>query len=274
MNNLKTKSFGIAVVVASAALAGMAGCELYFGDSSSSSGWSYCGSDGEYQCDGNDNCTLVSSTCTSQTGESCGSNADCAAGCYCSGGTCTEGGFCGSNADCGSGYTCDPTRSSCEPVGSGSSGCGSNADCGSGGVCDTTTGACSACTCSTDQQAIDQGYGWCDNGVCETGTDPNGACTGAITCNDKPPVCAEHEVPLILNGCYTGVCGQIGACTAAPACSERQHADDCAADPNCNAVSTGIDCTTPNGAACQAGDANCTCASFEFSSCEDKGSGS
>src|ERR1700691_2303684 len=117
MKNVNQKSFGIAMMVATVAVLGvMAGCGLYFGDQSQS-GWNYCGSDGYYQCDSNDNCQRTSTTCPSGgTGYTCGSNADCAAGCYCSNGECTEGGFCGSDSDCGSGYTCDTTRSSCEPT--------------------------------------------------------------------------------------------------------------------------------------------------------------
>jgi hypothetical protein len=268
MKNLHKKSFGLAVILASAGLAALAGCSLYFGDSSSS-GWSYCGSDGYYSCDGNDNCTLVSATCPSGNGYSCGSNADCSAGCYCDNGTCTEGGFCGSNADCGSGYQCDTTRASCEPI----PGCGSDADCGAGSTCDTSTGVCSAqCTCTTDASAVAQGWGWCDNGICALGTDPNGDCTSAVTCNTIMPTCPEHEVPLSLNGCWTGVCGQIASCAAAPDCTRREFQDDCSADPSCIATFTGIDCVDSSGSACTAGDANCTCASYEFASCVD-GSG-
>nr|HEX4312702.1 hypothetical protein [Kofleriaceae bacterium] len=268
MNTSNIKSLGVAVVLASA-LGGLAGCELYFGDhSSSGDSWAYCGSDGYYQCDGNDVCTKTSSTCPSDpTGYTCGSNTDCAAGCYCSGGTCTEGGFCGSDGDCGTGFTCDPTRSSCEPV----PGCGSDADCGSGSVC--TNGTCTtSCTCTTDQQAIDQGFGWCDTSrdTCETGTDPAGDCNDAVTCNEKPPVCMEHQVPLVLNGCYTGDCRDITACEGAPACGERQFSDDCAADSQCEVVSVGHDCTKPDGTSCTAGDTDCTCASFTFSACDDK----
>src|SRR5262245_54488495 len=125
MNKL-VKSLGL--LVAAAALSALTGCELYFGPDHGGS-WQYCGADGQYPCQGND-CRWVSPTCTSQggsggggsgagsgsgTGSMCSSNSQCAPGCYCENGTCTEGGFCVANSDCGPGYVCDTNRSSCEP---------------------------------------------------------------------------------------------------------------------------------------------------------------
>jgi len=125
----------LALLTAFAALGTLAGCELYFGSDNNGGNWSYCGPDGQYQCSGN-SCHWVGSTCTnpgsgsggqgsgsgSGSGYECTSNTDCAAGCYCQNGVCTEGGFCTQNSDCGPGYICDTNRSSCVP------GCGSDAD--------------------------------------------------------------------------------------------------------------------------------------------------
>ncbi len=253
MKNQNQKSFGIAMVLASTLVGVMAGCGLYFGDSNSQGGWSYCGSNGYYQCDQNDNCQLVSSSCPSGgTGYTCTSNTDCAAGCYCSNGECTEGGFCGSNGDCGSGYTCDTQRSSCEPIPPPPPGCTKNSDCSNGDTCDVQTGQCVAPPPTL-------------HGVCVD---------ASATCDLKMPVCPEHEVATTYQGCWTGQCEAIGSCNTTPACDLRQHEDDCSVDSSCAVVTNGIDCTTSTGAACNPGDTGCTCKEFVFASCTNKSSGS
>ena len=227
----------------------IAGCDLYFGDHhDDNDSWTYCGSDGYYQCQGND-CELTATTCPPDSsgsggngsGYECGSNADCAAGCYCSDNTCTEGGFCTTDADCGQGYTCDTSRSSCEPTPTPS--CGSDADCtGTGQYCDTASGTC-------DQ----------------------GSCAGTITCNIAAPTCASGSTPIIANGCYTGGCEAIATCDAPPVCASVNDETDCLArTADCQAVYAGQDCTTTDGTACVSGDAGCTCATFSFDHCTDK----
>lgn len=250
----------LGLVVALAAVSALAGCELYFGgNGSGGSTWSYCGSDGEYSCQGND-CQWTSPTCTSGNGSggttsggsgsagsgtsggsgsgngyTCNTNTDCAAGCYCSGGVCTEGGFCMTNTDCGPGYYCDTNRSSCTP------GCTSNSDCGSGQVCDTSSSQCVAVTCG-----------------------------GQVTCTTAAPTCPSGQVPTIANGCYTGSCEAIASCTDQPSCSNINDEKDCLARQDCAATYTGINCHKPDGSACHSGDTNCTCQSFEFAACTQK----
>jgi hypothetical protein len=241
------------LLVATCVLGTLAGCDLYFGDHNDGGGdsWNYCGSDGYYQCQGND-CTWVSATCPPDStgsggsgngsGYECTSNTDCAAGCYCTtNNVCEEGGFCTTDADCGSGYHCDTSRSSCEP--NTTTTCSSDADCtGTGQFCDPTSGAC--------QQ---------------------GSCGGTITCNTAAPVCASGSVPTIYNGCYTGDCLAVASCDVAPTCAAINDETDCLNRTNdCTAVYTGIDCTTADGTACTSGDTGCTCASFQFDHCSDK----
>ncbi len=276
----------LGLLVAVAALSTLSACDLYFGHSNGGN-WSYCGADGQYNCtdtgNGQSSCTWVSPTCSSSSGSGgssttpsggsgsgsgyeCTTNTQCAAGCYCNNGVCTEGGFCTTNADCGTGYFCDTNRSSCEP------GCTANTDCPQGQYCDSSTNQCTAsCTCTTDADAVSQGYGWCDNGTCAPGTDPNGSCGGAVTCATAMPTCPSGQVPTISNGCWTGSCEAYASCDVAPSCPQINDETDCLSrTTDCLATYTGIDCTKADGTACKSGDTGCTCASFQFASCTTK----
>ncbi|MDB4955486.1 MAG: hypothetical protein JWO36_3055 [Myxococcales bacterium] len=236
------------------ALATVSGCELYFGghNDHGSGTWNYCGADGYYQCQG-DSCSWVSSTCPSGSGSgsnACGTSSDCAAGCYCQvpqggsngGGVCEEGGFCTTDADCGTGFHCNTGRSSCEPTTT-PPGCTMDSQCGTGTFCDVPTGQCSI-----------------------------GSCAGTITCNTAAPTCPTGQVPLIHDGCYTGGCFDTAMCGESPPCKAINDESNCLAHgTTCSAVYVGIGCKKPDGTACHSGDTNCTCQSFQWNSCADKG---
>jgi len=252
-------AIGLALVLATT----LAGCELYFGDKDGGDdAWSYC--------QGND-CQWVSAECSGGGGGfSCETDRDCAAGCYCDEtGTCQEAGFCSADTDCPDGYHCDD-RSSCVP-----DTCTDDGDCLGGQYCEN--GQCTtSCTCTNDMEAQEAGYDWCDEtrGTCMPGTDPSGSCAGEITCATDAPRCPEGQVPVILDGCYTGECRAITSCDATPACENLQHEADClgrAAD--CGAVYVGRNCRKPDGTACQAGDTGCVCERFDFNVCEADGDG-
>jgi hypothetical protein len=253
----------------------LTGCNLYFGNSNgdNASGGSG-GSVGSGSTGGS-----AGSGIPGGPGFECKDNTQCSAGCFCADGVCTEAGFCGKDADCGAGFHCDVARSSCEPDAPPPKGCKANTDCAKGTICDTKSGACTAtCTCVTDADAVKQGAGFCDEsrGTCMPGTDPNGTCSGTVaqTCTMVKPTCGEGQVATIVNGCYSGMCEAISACSATPSCSSLQHQDDCAARAaDCTTVSEGHDCTKPDGSACQAGDTNCTCKTFTFQGCEVKAAG-
>jgi hypothetical protein len=271
-------SLGLMVAVATVGM--LAGCDLYFGShDSGSSSWSYCGSDGYYQCKG-DSCTWVSATCPSGTtgsggsGYECTTSADCAAGCYCANGTCNEGGFCATDADCGDGYHCNTDRSSCEPN---PPGCGSDADCPQGTTCNVNGGLCTeTCTCTDDAGAKAQGYDYCDESrmTCEKGTDPNGTCAGtsAAGCTAAAPQCPSGQVPLLdsTTGCFNGQCELYASCAAAPVCEHINDESNCLGRMDCAATYTGINCHKPDGTQCHSGDTNCTCQSFQFAACSTK----
>ena len=272
-------SLGLMVAVATVSM--LAGCDLYFGshDNGGSSTWSYCGSDGYYQCHG-DSCTWVSATCPDGTtgsagsGYECTSSADCAAGCYCANGTCNEGGFCATDTDCGPGYHCNTDRSSCEPN---PPGCQSDTDCANGSTCDTASGLCTeTCSCTDDAGAKSQGYDYCDETrmTCEKGTDPNGTCAGTAGANcAAAPTCPSGQVPLIdsTTGCYNGQCEAYGSCSESPVCEHINDESNCLSrSTDCAATYTGINCHKPDGTQCHSGDTNCTCQSFQFAACSTK----
>lgn len=272
-------SIYLLVAVATTALAG---CQLYFGEGDDhgegGSGYGYCGQDGYYECDGED-CYWQGSECPQGMepgqppgGFDCKVDTDCAAGCYCSNGVCEEAGFCASDADCGNGFTCDEQRSSCEPTNQPTS-CLDDNGCPSGQYCDN--GTCTAsCTCASDADAVNGGYGYCDEnrGTCMVGADPNGECSGAITCNFGRPSCPEGQVALIADGCYTGQCAAIASCGTAPSCNAYGYESDCRADTSCGVSYTGLNCKKPDNSPCTAGSTDCTCASYVFAACSDNGS--
>lgn len=268
-------SFGLAIAIAGA----LAGCDLYFGDKGhSNDNWNYCAADGYYTCKG-DSCVWVSATCPAGgggSGYSCTSNSNCASGCYCSAsGVCTEGGFCTKDADCGPGYHCDPSRSSCEPNTPPST-CQYDNQCPQGQYCSPQTNTCTAtCTCTTDQQAIAGGFGWCDVSrmTCLPGQNPAGTCAGdaSSTCTTAPPSCPPGQVGLLLDGCWTGQCHDIATCNLPPVCTHLNDEPDCLSRTDCSAVYNGLNCKKPDGTICHSGDTNCTCAQYVFASCAKKG---
>ncbi|HEY5938578.1 MAG TPA: Dickkopf N-terminal cysteine-rich domain-containing protein [Kofleriaceae bacterium] len=275
------KKLSIGLLVALSTTVMLSGCALYFDDDKGGGGgdtWTYCGSDGYYTCDGDD-CDWVSSTCPDQgsgSGQSgggfeCRDSGDCAAGCYCENGICEEAGFCTQDSDCGNGYTCNESRSSCEPVGP--TGCSADAQCASGSIC--VEGSCTAtCQCGSDSSAVSQGYDYCDElrATCMSGADPYGTCAGEPTCNLTPPACQPGDVPLLgADGCWTGECQSTLDCAAAPSCGRINDQASCSARSDCRQIVNGINCTKPDGnggtTSCQPGDMNCTCEQLIFAAC-------
>ena len=221
----------------------LTGCELYFGKSDDGGGqYNYCGADGYYSCN-NGSCELVSTTCPGDpNGPTCETNADCAAGCFCQNGQCEEAGFCDpANPDatkCPDGFHCDD-RSSCVP-----DECSDATPCPAGEVCN-------AGTCQPDPAT----------------------CVGevAATCNLVPPKCDVGSVATIVDGCYDGGCRAITSCDAPAVCGHLQHQEDCAGrNEDCKQVFIGINCTKPDGSACNMGDTGCTCQSFKYDRCDVK----
>lgn len=235
----------------------LAGCSLYFGPSNSSGG-SGNGATGGGSGNGGGN----------PPGFECNGDAQCAPGCFCSNGICAEGGFCVNDKDCGNGFHCDVSRSSCipNPV------CTSDLACSPGSACDPATGACvETCACANDAEAIEKGFGWCDESrkTCMKGIDPKGACLGDITCTAQAPACPAGQVALRKDGCFTGGCRAIAECEAAPVCPSLQHQVDCQArSADCSTIFLGHNC---HGTTCGVSDDDCVCESYTFQSCAAKG---
>lgn len=238
----------------------LTGCELYFGKDGNGRG-----GDGDGR----------------PPGWSCGTNNECAAGCYCEGadadanqqGECVEAGFCDSNADCPEGYVCDD-RSSCVP-GEPPQTCEYDQDCPAGAFCNPQTGVCEAsCACTSDEEAQAAGWHHCDEArmTCRPAYE-NSTCAGVPTCGTKPQ-CPAGSVPAIGDdGCYRSgpdACNTIATCDVNPECEAFQHEADClnpSDEKSCSASYTGINCTKPDGSSCQSGDSGCTCESFVFAAC-------
>jgi hypothetical protein len=258
MNKLLS-TVGLAITFATASM--LAGCQLYFGssDSSTPSGSGPTGGGGGGGGGGTGGGTAPGNTCTTDQ--------QCASGCFCADGTCTEAGFCKVDSDCGNGFHCDISRASCIP----NPACTANEQCNPGSMCDPSTDGCVAtCACAGDAEAIAQGAGWCDETrkTCMPGVDPAGACTGAITCTTPQPTCPENQVALVKDGCFTGACRAISVCEAAPVCTALQHEDDCTTrSADCTSVFVGLDCT---GTTCGINNTDCVCKRFQFSGCEDQ----
>jgi hypothetical protein len=243
MNKLLS-SVGLALALAMAFA--LAGCQLYFGSNDDDRGGGRGGN---------------------PPGSACTRDSECAAGCFCEDGTCAEAGFCGADKDCGNGFHCDMARSSCIP----NPACSASQPCSGGFVCEND--ACVAtCSCENDADAVRQGAGWCDldRKTCMRGTNPLGACTGAITCTTKSPECPAGQVAGRTDGCFTGTCRPIDGCEAAPECKALQHELDCRArNVDCREITIGQDCHRPDGSNCNAGDTDCVCRINSFSGCAD-----
>jgi hypothetical protein len=178
------------------------------------------------------------------TGGACTTNDQCAAGCSCDMGTCVENGFCAKDGDCPTGYVCDD-RSTC--------------------VQDPTCSDANPCTqlgqvCNAQKTCVDQS---CSEVI-------------ATTCTVAPAACPAGQVATSVDGCYIpNGCEAITDCGAAPLCERLNHEGDCTARAtDCASVYNGLNCKKPDGTACKSGDANCTCASFVFAKCQDRGASS
>lgn len=229
----------------------------------------YCTSDAE--CGPGFLCDEARNSCDPDGGSNfCSADDQCAQGSYCDevSGACVPSWTCTENWECGDSYEC--INGTCAP-----STCDSDTDCAAGCYCDPSQpggigGCAESCYCSSDAEAQAGGFNWCDEvrSTCMPGTDPNrGTCAGEVTCNLGAPTCAAGQVPLILNGCYSGECIALEQCEAAPVCEVLNTEAQCLAGDSCYPVYNGTNCTNGSGSACQPGDSGCTCASYSFDEC-------
>lgn len=245
----------------------LAGCHIYFGDDTDDD-YTYCDDTGCYTCD---DFGCYPQGGGAEPGWQCDDNYDCAAGCFCNAdGVCEEAGFCTAETqatDCPEGFVCDE-RGSCVPDGSDPT-CTSDEGCPIGAYCDEASGACvPTSTCEmgcADGLACDV-----DRDTCVP-ADEVALCQAEVLCDEAAPACPEGSNPGIVNGCWNGECIADEACPdgAPVTCEDHATEAECIADESCDAVYRGINCTSPTGASCTSGDANCTCESFAFNSCED-----
>jgi hypothetical protein len=243
------KLHSVAVLVIGA-LGALTSCDLYSSQTSSCSDDCSCYNDSN-DCQVN-GCSWVGGFCSdyfpppdagyypypdapTDAGSPCSTNAQCQYGWYCSAGACIVGGYCSQPLNCTSGFYCEYPRSTCQP------------DCGS------------ASDCAQNET--------CEDGACVTTVS---SCGGPVTCTVTEPTCPIGQVPLIGGDCWTGSCEAYASCDVPPPCPDINDEQDCLSRSDCLSTYNGIDCTMPNGSACQAGDTGCTCASFVFASCQTK----
>jgi hypothetical protein len=112
-----------------------------------------------------------------------------------------------------------------------------------------------------------------DSGPVLPGCDGKGECADGFEC-----------VAGVCNPCPDGICpcrsdaacGQDERCNLTTGqcervtCGDLTREADCLARGDCLAVYSGKNCTRPDGKECQAGDSNCTCASFDFAVCSEQ----
>lgn len=200
-------------------------------------------------------------------GWDCDVNSDCAAGCYCTAsGYCEEAGFCGDDLDCAAGFVCDD-RNSCVPGEQGPQTCETDDDCFSGCFCNDDgeceeTGICTDDTECAEGQTCDT-----DRSTCVP-ADPVSECLGPADCGIAP-TCDPGTSAEIVDGCYTGICIANDDCTDGSPCAQQADQAACDARMDCNSLVNGINCTDPDGNACQAGVGNCTCEQVIYDSCVD-----
>ncbi|MGE0870993.1 MAG: hypothetical protein AB7P03_20680 [Kofleriaceae bacterium] len=150
---------------------------------------------------------------------------------------------------------------------------------GGGYYCTTDFDCAGGCYCSSDGYCEEAGF--CSRDYeCQTGYHcdedrascvpddrDSGSCAGIIYCAAQPPACPAGTVPEIENGCYTLECIAIASCDVPPACESLTYEADCVDRAgSCTAVYTGVNCTNPDGTACQGG-ADCDCETFTFDRC-------
>lgn len=155
------------------------------------------------------------------------------------GGTTAPGFACTSNANCAAGCFC--ADGTCTEAGF----CSTDKDCGDGFTCDT---ARSSCEPAPPAPAV--------------------TCAGeaASTCTTAAPGCPAGQVATLQDGCFTGACGDIATCDAAPACDALQHEADCKArTTDCAEVFVGRNCT---GTTCGVSADDCTCEAYTYAACD------
>ncbi len=277
--------FGVFAVAA-------AGCDLYCGGPDDDY-YTYCDETGCYWCDAW-GCYPDYPPC--DNGDClCQDDSDCDMGSYCADdGTCHDSGMCTVDWECPDGFVCDD-RNTCVPEGNDN--CTADSDCGLGSYCDEASGQCLdsntcnsdddcdvnfACdnrgtcipsACTADDQCPEAYY--CDEaaGLCvEGGTcDANGQCADGSECDDRNTcvpcdggICGACET---IDDCDDGeICGADNMCVI-PECTQVPEENWCIDRSDCKPIYAGFNCTDPDGNACEDGDTNCTCETFEYAAC-------
>ncbi len=243
------------------AVTSLTNCAFYVEDKKTQEGYYYCDERACWDCDA----TTCYEVALAREGDACLSDFECVKGLYCNGvDRCERTDTCDSDSDCLAGEICQFQRNTCAPAVD----CVEHKDCLSG-FCDG--GLCSpAEMCGPDADCDADEI--CDfRNLCV----PNNEdlfCQVAISnrCHATAPTCPAGQTAAIVNGCYTGDCIDNDECTDDNPCASNTR-EECAEDQNsgrCAMIFRGVNCTDPNGAACDTPGTNCDCESFEYHECE------
>ncbi len=215
-----------------------------------------------FECDDRSSCVPEGS------GDTCTADADCPTASFCdeASGHCVGSWGCTDDASCGMGFECDD-RNTCVPQV-----CTDDSMCQEGCYCDEVAGECIE-TATCDALGNCPGDLVCDSdrNTCVPADEVGPTCQSEVSCDVVAPVCPVGSTPAIEAHCYTGACMLKTDCPdGAPFdCSDLNNDENaCIADSTCSTVYKGVNCTSPDGAECTSGSANCTCESFEYDYCE------
>jgi hypothetical protein len=145
------------------------------------------------------------------------------------------------------------------PGGNAGSGAGSGAG---GGGADTDGGGGAAAADGSGGAATNDG----SVGGAAAGDDANSE--GSAACTNDVCICQrDDDCPA------TEVCDHTTATCVAPppACSALTTEAVCTTRADCSPVYGGMNCSNDMGTSCQSGEANCTCASYSFAACANRG---
>ncbi len=150
--------------------------------------------------------------------------------------------------------------------------CDTNEECGDGCYC-TDGNTCAESDLCEESSQCGEGFECDYRGSCVPGDEPEPevSCQSEVSCDVETPICPIGSTAAILGDCFTGECIANEECPdGAPFTCADLNTDEagCLDSDICGPVYKGVNCSSPSGADCTSGSADCSCESFEFDYCE------